>query len=156
MRKVLETGEPDMMAEIPEELLDQAAVDVEHRTIMRELGLRSYMVVPMVARGRNHGAITLVSAESGRSYEETDLRLAEELARRAALAVDNAKLYEEAQREISERRGVEEALLRARSVTGRWSSRPPRGSSWSTSTPSSYSKRTSRTATCSAIQPRIC
>jgi PAS domain S-box-containing protein len=110
VRKVLKTGEPDMMAEIPEELLDQAAVDVEHRTIMRELGLRSYMVVPMVARGRNHGAITLVSAESGRSYEETDLRLAEELARRAALAVDNAKLYEEAQREISERRGVEEAL----------------------------------------------
>src|SRR5918992_1725230 len=110
VRKVLQTGEPDMMAEIPDELLDQAAMDVEHRTIMRKLGLRSYMVVPMVARGRNHGAITLVSAESGRRYEETDLRLAEELARRAALAVDNAKLYEEAQREISERRGVEEAL----------------------------------------------
>jgi PAS domain S-box-containing protein len=110
VRKVLKTGEPDMMAEIPDELLDQAAMDVEHRTIMRELGLRSYMVVPMVARGRNHGAITLVSAESGRRYEETDLRLAEELARRAALAVDNAKLYEEAQREIAERREAEEAL----------------------------------------------
>src|SRR5215211_5426607 len=66
IRKVLETGEPDMMAEIPEELLDQAAMDVEHRTIMRELGLRSYMVVPMVARGRMHGVITLVSEESGR------------------------------------------------------------------------------------------
>jgi PAS domain S-box-containing protein len=69
--------------------------------------------VPMVARGRNHGAITLVSAESGRRYEETDLRLAEELARRAALAVDNAKLYEEAQREIAERREAEEALLQS-------------------------------------------
>jgi PAS domain S-box-containing protein len=113
VRKVLKTGEPDMMAEIPEELLDQAAMDVEHRSIMRELGLRSYMVVPMVARGRSHGAITLVSAESGRRYEETDLRLAEELARRAALAVDNAKLYEEAQREISERRDAEEALLQS-------------------------------------------
>jgi PAS domain S-box-containing protein len=111
--KVLKTGEPDMMAEIPEELLDQAAMNVEHRTIMRELGLRSYMVVPMVARGRSHGAITLVSAESGRRYEETDLRLAEELARRAALAVDNAKLYEEAQREIAERRDAEEALLQS-------------------------------------------
>jgi PAS domain S-box-containing protein len=111
--KVLKTGESDMMAEIPEELLDQAAMDVEHRTIMRELGLRSYMVVPMIARGRSHGAITLVSAESGRRYEETDLRLAEELARRAALAVDNAKLYEEAQREISERRDAEEALLQS-------------------------------------------
>jgi PAS domain S-box-containing protein len=113
VRKVLQTGEPDMMAEIPDELLDQAAMDVEHRTIMRELGLRSYMVVPMVARGRSHGAITLVSAESGRRYEETDLRLAEELARRAALAVDNAKLYEEAQREIAERREAEEALLQS-------------------------------------------
>src|SRR5215218_7403588 len=102
-----------MMAEIPEELLDQAAMDVEHRAIMRELGLRSYMVVPMVARGRRHGAITLVSAESGRRYEESDLRLAKELARRAALAVDNAKLYEEAQREISERRDAEEALLQS-------------------------------------------
>ncbi|HKH38430.1 MAG TPA: PAS domain S-box protein, partial [Rubrobacter sp.] len=111
--KVLKTGEPDMMAEIPEELLDQVAMNVEHRTIMRELGLRSYMVVPMVARGRSHGAITLVSAESGRRYEETDLRLAEELARRTALAVDNAKLYEEAQREISERRDAEEALLQS-------------------------------------------
>jgi PAS domain S-box-containing protein len=110
VRKVLKTGEPDMMAEIPEELLDEAAVDPEHRQIMSKLGLRSYMVVPMVARGRNHGAITLVSAESGRRYEKTDLRLAEELARRAALAVDNAKLYEEAQREIAERKEAEEAL----------------------------------------------
>src|ERR671915_247621 len=114
VRKVLKTGEPDMMAEIPDELLDQAAMDVEHRTIMRKLGLRSYMVVPMVARGRNHGAITLVSAESGRRYEESDLRLAEELARRAALAVDNAKLYEEAQREILERQRTQNELRGSR------------------------------------------
>jgi PAS domain S-box-containing protein len=110
LRQVLRTGEPDMMAEIPEELLDEFAVDSEHRAIMKELGLRSYMVVPMLARGRMHGVITLVSEESGRRYGETDLRLAEELARRAAMAVDNAKLYEEAQREISERRDAQEAL----------------------------------------------
>ena len=110
LRQVLRTGEPDMMAEIPEELLDEYAVNSEHRTIMRELGLRSYMVVPMVARGRMHGVITLVSEESGRQYGETDLWLAEELARRAALAVDNAKLYQEAQREIAERRDAQEAL----------------------------------------------
>src|ERR671910_2514662 len=115
VRKVLQTGEPDMMAEIPEELIDEAAVDSEHRAIMSRLGLRSYMVVPMVARGRRHGAITLVSAESGRRYEETDLRLAEELARRAALAVDNAKLYEEARREIAERKEAQEALRKAES-----------------------------------------
>jgi len=113
VRKVLETGEPDMMAEIPEELLDQVAVDSEHRQLMSKLGLRSYMVVPMVARGRSHGTITLVSAESGRRYEETDLRLAEELAQQAALAVDNAKLYEGAQREIAERKEAEIRLKEA-------------------------------------------
>ena len=113
VRKVLKTGEPDMMAEIPEELLDEVAVDPEHQQIMSKLGLRSYMVVPMVARGRNHGVITLVSAESGRRYDKTDLRLAEELARRAALAVDNAKLYEEAQREIAERKETELRLKEA-------------------------------------------
>ncbi|CAN5659479.1 hypothetical protein BH18ACT11_BH18ACT11_21980 [soil metagenome] len=113
LRKVLRTNEPDMMAEIPEELLDEVAVDSEHREMMRELGLRSYMVVPMLARGRSHGAITLVSAESGRRYGETDLRFAEELARQAALAVDNAKLYEEAQREISEREEAQGRLKEA-------------------------------------------
>src|SRR5215212_7666348 len=112
-RKVLQTGQSDMMAEIPEELLDQIAVDAEHREMMRKLGLKSYMVVPMLARGRNHGAITFVSAETGRRYNDTDLTLAEELAGRAALAVDNAKLYEEAQREISDRKVVEDRLKEA-------------------------------------------
>jgi len=60
---------------------------------LQELGLKSYVVVPLVARGRTLGAITLVSAESGRRYGTDELALAEELARRAALAVDNARLY---------------------------------------------------------------
>jgi PAS domain S-box-containing protein len=110
VHKVLTTGEPDMMSEIPEELLDAVAVDAEHREMIEKLGLNSYIVVPMIAQGRRHGAITLVSAESGRRYEETDLRLAEELARRAALAVNNAKLYEEAQMEIAERKEAENRL----------------------------------------------
>lgn len=111
---VLKTGEPEMMAEIPEEIVEQAARDEEHRRILRRLKLRSYMVVPLVARGRTLGAISFISAESGRRYEEADLQLAEELARRAALAVDNAMLYEEAQREISERRWAEEELRGSR------------------------------------------
>jgi serine phosphatase RsbU (regulator of sigma subunit) len=57
------------------------------------LGLKSYIIVPLVARGRTLGTITLVSAESGRRYGSAELELAEELARRAALAVDNARLY---------------------------------------------------------------
>lgn len=107
---VLRTGEPEMMAEIPGELLDQAAQDEGHREILRELGLRSYMVVPLIARGKTLGAISFVTAESGRSYGEADLELAKEIARRAGSAIDNARLYEEAQKEIAERERAEDAL----------------------------------------------
>ena len=110
MHHVMRTGEPEMMREIPDELLREAVRDAEQASILRELGLRSYMIVPMVARGRTLGAITLVSAESGRLYDEKDLEQAQILVRRAAMAVDNARLYEEAQREISERERVEREL----------------------------------------------
>ena len=99
-----------MMAEIPEDLVERAARDEEHKELLRKLGLRSYMVVPLVARGRTLGAISFVSVESGRRYGDADLRLAEELARRAALAVDNARLYEEAQRNRASRDQLEAIL----------------------------------------------
>jgi len=91
--QVLRTGRPELVPEIPESLLEGAARDAEHRELLRGLGLKSYMIVPLVARGRTLGAITLVSAESGRRYGQAQLELAEELARRAGLAVDNARLY---------------------------------------------------------------
>jgi PAS domain S-box-containing protein len=111
---VLRTGEPEMMAEIPAELVEQAARDEWHRESLIRLELRSYMVVPLVTRGRTLGAISFISAESGRRYGEADLRLAEELARRAAYAVDNARLYEESQTEIAERRWAQEELRASR------------------------------------------
>ena len=89
----MRTGQPVLVPEIPESALVASARDAEHRRILRELGLKSYLVVPLVAGGRTLGAITLVSAESGRRYGSAELELAEELARRAALAVDNARLY---------------------------------------------------------------
>ena len=91
--QVLRTGQPELVTEISESALEEAVRDARQREILEELGLRSYMVVPLVARGRTLGAITLVSAESGWSYGTNELQLAEELARRAALAVDNARLY---------------------------------------------------------------
>jgi signal transduction histidine kinase/CheY-like chemotaxis protein len=81
------------MSRIPGELLAAAARDDDHRRIIRELQLTSYMCVPMTAQGRVFGAITFVSAESGREYSETDLRFARELAARASLAVENARSY---------------------------------------------------------------
>ncbi|MBA3767113.1 MAG: PAS domain S-box protein, partial [Acidobacteria bacterium] len=94
---VLRTGKPELGPEISEWMLTAAARDEEHLRLIRELGLKSYMVVPLIARGRTLGAITFVTAESDRHYTETDLSFAEDLARRAALAVDNARLYREAQ-----------------------------------------------------------
>jgi PAS domain S-box-containing protein len=105
---VLRSGKAEVYPEVTDEMLVAAARDAEHLRIMREVGFTSVMIVPLVARGRTLGAITLVWAESGRRYEPEDLALAEDLARRAALAVDNARLYREAQREIAERERAEE------------------------------------------------
>jgi PAS domain S-box-containing protein len=105
--EVLRSGRSEFYPDVTDEMLVAAARDPEHLRLMRRMSFTSAMVVPLVARGRTLGAITLVSAESGRRYDSADLELAEELARRAALAVDNAKLYDEAQKEISERNRAE-------------------------------------------------
>ena len=107
---VLRTGEAEIMEEIPDEFLVQGVRDKRQLGMLRELGLRSYMIVPMIARGRTLGAITLVSAESGRRYGPEDLEQAETLVRRAAMVVDNARLYEEARREIAEREKAQDEL----------------------------------------------
>ena len=110
VHQVLRTGEAQMMSEIPPELIERAARDEKHREMLRQLGLNSYMTIPLIARHRTLGAITLVYAESGRRYGEQDLGLAKDLARRAALAVDNSRLYGQAQRDITERKRYEGAL----------------------------------------------
>jgi PAS domain S-box-containing protein len=110
---VLRTGRAEFYADITDEMLQAGARNEEHLEMLREMGFTSAIVVPMNARGRTLGAITLVSAESGRRYAEGDLGLAEDVARRAALAVDNARLYEEAQREIAERGKVQEEFRRS-------------------------------------------
>ncbi|GAB2503797.1 ATP-binding protein [Lysobacter humi (ex Lee et al. 2017)] len=96
---VIDGGEPQWGAEITDEMLVQAAHDARHLEILRGLGLRAYIVVPLTARGVTFGAITLVMAESGRRYREADVELAMDLARRAASAVDNARLLRQLQLE---------------------------------------------------------
>ena len=91
---VIDTGEPEWGAEITDDLLKESAQDAEHLDILRGLGLRSYICVPLVARGGTIGALTLVRAESGRRYKASDVDLAIDVARRAAAAVDNAQLYQ--------------------------------------------------------------
>jgi PAS domain S-box-containing protein len=94
--RVLRTGRP-VFREFDPVLLRAIARDEEHLSHLEGLGVGAYLCVPLVARGRTLGAITLVSAESRRRYGEADLPLAEELARRAAIAVDNARLFHEAE-----------------------------------------------------------
>lgn len=94
---VIRTGEPEIYPYIPEEMLVAAAHDDEHMALIRQVGFTSAMILPIVARERVLGVITLVSAEQGRHYGDDDLALAQHLARRAAVAIDNALLYQEAQ-----------------------------------------------------------
>jgi PAS domain S-box-containing protein len=96
--KVLRTGVSELYSEIPDELLVAGSVDAEHLRMMRELHLRSAMVVPLATRGRVLGALTFVYAESGRTYTEQDLTLAEDLARRCASAIENSELFTSEQR----------------------------------------------------------
>ncbi|WDT75162.1 MAG: ATP-binding protein [Candidatus Manganitrophus sp.] len=108
--QVIRTGRPELYADVSDSLLQQAASDERHLTLIRGIHPKSVMVVPIVGRDRILGAITFISAESGRRYNQTDLALAEDLARRAALAIENARLYRAAQEEIAERKRVEGSL----------------------------------------------
>ncbi|HEV3282974.1 MAG TPA: SpoIIE family protein phosphatase [Solirubrobacteraceae bacterium] len=92
---VRRTGQPILYNEIPDELLVAAAVDEEHLGLLRGVGMRAVLIVPMIARGRTIGTLTLVSAESGRIFDEGDVEFAGQIAERAALAVENARLYSE-------------------------------------------------------------
>ena len=96
---VLRTGEPEFFPEISEELLEESIGDDEElRQIMRQLGLHSAICVPLKARGRTLGALTLIAAERHPPYSPEDFELALELARRAGTAVDNSRLFQEAEK----------------------------------------------------------
>jgi signal transduction histidine kinase/ActR/RegA family two-component response regulator len=93
---VVRTGQPEVFENISDELLVHAIRDADVLRIIRSLGLVSALCVPLKIGGRPAGAMTLISAESNRHFGATDLALAEELARRASVAIDNARAYREA------------------------------------------------------------
>jgi serine phosphatase RsbU (regulator of sigma subunit) len=90
---ILRGGPAELYSDIPQELIEQAARDEEHLELILQLGMRSGMAVPMRIGGETLGVITLVSAESGRRFDEADLEFVKDLALRAATAVQNARLY---------------------------------------------------------------
>jgi signal transduction histidine kinase len=101
--EAMRTGRSILTPVIPQEYTAMIAQDAEHLEIMRRLAFRSSMTVPLRARGETLGALAFFSSEPDRRYDQADLALAEDLARRAGLALDNARLYREAQRAIRAR-----------------------------------------------------
>lgn len=99
-RRVMHTGQLEYHPEITEALLTQWESTESSPGLARSLGLRSLLTVPMIARGHIAGAISLAMAESGRRFSPPDIPCVEELARRAAMAVENARLYRQAQEAV--------------------------------------------------------
>jgi len=95
--KVMQTGQVEIGIEITDEQLVAAVSNAEYLEILRGVGLKSCIIAPLQARGRVLGSITFVFTESDRRYRLEDIALAEDLAQRAAIAIDNARLYNETQ-----------------------------------------------------------
>jgi signal transduction histidine kinase len=93
---VARTGRGELINEISDEMVIRGARNQEHLSFIRNLGLRSVLMVPLVAGGRPIGVLNLVWAESGRHFEPEDQEIMQELGRRAGLAIENARLYDEA------------------------------------------------------------
>jgi len=94
---VIRTGLPEFVPAVDDEMLRAIAGSGSQLDALRELGMATAMFAPLVARGRVIGGILFAGTDPDRPFSEDDLRLAEELARRAAIAIDNARLYAEAQ-----------------------------------------------------------
>jgi PAS domain S-box-containing protein len=92
---VARSGVPEVIREVTDEMLAAAIDDPERLAMVRTVGLRSAIIMPLVARRRTFGTLALATAESARLFGEDDVRLAEELARRAGVAIENARLYTE-------------------------------------------------------------
>jgi PAS domain S-box-containing protein len=91
--RVLRTGNSELFPQITDEQLVQGARDPEQLELMRQLEMRSALVVPLRVPARTIGLMTLVTAESRRTLTQDDVELAEQLGRRAAVAVENARLH---------------------------------------------------------------
>ncbi|PHM11436.1 PAS domain S-box protein [Nostoc sp. 'Peltigera malacea cyanobiont' DB3992] len=117
--RVLQTGQSELISEVSDSLLVAATQNQEHLELVRQLGMKSVMIVPLIAKGRVLGTISFVTAESNRRYDRTDLTLATDITHRAALAVENAQLYRDIQQALvhyAESLSLLDALLEAAPV----------------------------------------
>jgi signal transduction histidine kinase len=119
---VRRTREPEMVTDVSDALLVSLSHDAEQLAALRAVGLTSYMVVPLIARDETLGTMVFASAESGRHYEARDLELATDLAGRAAMAIDTARLFhdvEESRQQLEQQANQleEQAAELARAAT---------------------------------------
>jgi GAF domain-containing protein/anti-sigma regulatory factor (Ser/Thr protein kinase) len=110
---VVRTGRSELYTDVSEELLRAGAVDGEHLALLRELGMRSAVIVPLTGRTGTFGAIGLIQAESGRRFRQDDVTFAEDLAHRAAVAVETARAFGEQSSRLDAVTRVAEAAQRA-------------------------------------------
>jgi len=115
--RVLRTGEPEFYPVVTDEMLAAAARSPEHLRMVREVGFSSAIIVPMPAGGRTLGALTLVHADSGRHFDHDDLVMAGSLARRAGVALENARLYAAEQAARAAAEAAAERIRRLQALT---------------------------------------
>jgi serine phosphatase RsbU (regulator of sigma subunit) len=110
---VMRTGLSEIYPELPDEVVEASAVDAEHLAVIRQVKMRSAVVVPLAGRESVFGAITLIYAESGRQYDVMDLQFVEDVARRAALALETAESFREQSGRLADVTKVAVAAQRA-------------------------------------------
>lgn len=108
--EVVRTGKSQLFADITDEMLRTAAKNEKQLELLRKIGFRSVMVVPLRAAGKITGAVTFVYTTKGKHYTEQDVALAEEIGRLSGVAIDNSRLYSNLQKELQERKRVESSL----------------------------------------------
>ena len=133
---MIRTANPRVIPEVTDEMLAEWAQDDRYLRLLRQLGPRSVMIVPLRARDRVLGAMYLLAAESDRCYDGADLTLAEDLAHRAALAIDNARLYAAVQAAEARSQGLFEGTTDALLMVG------PDGGIWTPTRPCASSPAT--------------
>ena len=107
--RALRSGRAEVTDQVDDATLAANARNAAHLEVVRRLGFTSYLCIPLTARGRALGVLTLIGTDGHRRYDAADLALAEELARRAALAVDNARLYRAARQARQEAEAADRA-----------------------------------------------
>ncbi len=98
--QVIRSGKSEIYTRITDEMLAEAVKDEEQLALLRDLGLASVMIVPIYVQKKCIGAITFASSETKRYYSKDDLAIAEEIAIRSGLAIENARLYTETQKAL--------------------------------------------------------